>query len=100
MRALFGLAAPAYLRWRVAGTKTDDPSNLCKTADIDFAALVNGRTGVVVASPAGPARTKLRHPMKRYMVVLAYGLVACAGMAAWVYFLALAVLRAVGWLLS
>ena len=38
--------------------------------------------------------------VRRYAVVIAYGCVACMGMTAWVYFLGLALFRAVEWTLG
>jgi hypothetical protein len=37
---------------------------------------------------------------RKYALVVAYGLASCAGMIAWAYFLAMALLRAVEWTLA
>jgi hypothetical protein len=100
MRALFGPTAPSHLSWLLANKKSGDPQNSCKTADVDAGAFKYGLPGAVATSPAATARSEIRRPIKQYTTVIVYGVVACAGMAAWVYFLTLAVVRTVEWILS
>ena len=100
MRALFGPSAPDQFSRLLATGKSGDPQNLRRTADVDLGALKYGRPGAVAGSPAATTRSELRRPTKQYTAVIAYGVVACAGMAAWVYFLALAAVRTAEWILG
>jgi hypothetical protein len=80
MAAWLGLGEPIHL-WPPARTKAGNPSTLSDA----------------------PGKTRLaifRRAARRYTLVIGYGIVACAGMIAWAYFLALSLLRAVEWALG
>jgi len=99
MSALFGPTAPSHPSWLLANKKSGNSQN-SKTADVASGVCKYDLPGAVATSPAATARSEIRRPIKQYTTVIAYGVVACAGMAAWVYFLALAVVRTVEWILS
>ena len=69
-----------------------EPVHLLPTETSNASAFAGATAEVRLAS--------LPRRVRRYAVVIAYGCVACMGMTAWVYFLAVALFRAVEWTLG
>jgi hypothetical protein len=59
-----------------------------------------GNTSAFADAPAEVQLAPLPRGVVRYAAVIAYGCVVCIGMTAWIYFLGLAVVRAVEWTLG
>ena len=73
---------------------------LGEAIQLPTASLPTGFKAGNLSALAEVSKYALRSTARKYALVVAYGCVSCIGMIAWVYFLGLALLKAVEWTLG